>query len=78
MTAITFDTLKFVQTLKSAGIDERQAEAFSRAFREAQHESDLATKADLRETEQRLFAKVAGTQVLVIVAITAILKFLMG
>ncbi|PPK73524.1 hypothetical protein B0F88_10152 [Methylobacter tundripaludum] len=36
MTAITFDTHKFVRTLKDAGVPESQAEAFSEAFKEAQ------------------------------------------
>jgi hypothetical protein len=36
MTAITFDTLKFVRTLKAAGVPEIQAEAFSEAFKDAQ------------------------------------------
>ncbi|MBF0285803.1 MAG: DUF1640 domain-containing protein [Magnetococcales bacterium] len=48
MHAITFDTLKFVRILKDAGFEEKQAEAVSRAFKEAQGESDLASKADLR------------------------------
>lgn len=37
---ITFDTHKFVRTLKDAGVPESQAEA----FKEAQGEADLATK----------------------------------
>jgi hypothetical protein len=47
MTAITFDTHKFVRTLKDAGVPESQAEAFSEAFKEAQGEADLATKRDI-------------------------------
>lgn len=47
MTTITFDTLKFVRTLKAAGIPEVQAEAFSEAFKDAQGESELATQQDI-------------------------------
>jgi len=47
MTATTFDTHKFVRTLKDAGVPESQAEAFSEAFKEAQGEADLATKRDI-------------------------------
>jgi len=36
MAIVTFDTLKFVRTLKAAGIPENQAEALSEAFRDAQ------------------------------------------
>jgi hypothetical protein len=33
MATITFDTHKFIRTLKAAGVPEGQAEAFSEAFR---------------------------------------------
>ncbi len=66
MTTITFDTHKFVRTLKEAGVPENQAEAISEAFKEAQGEADLATKRDvddirrdMREMEQRLITLVA-------------------
>ncbi|MGH8562743.1 MAG: DUF1640 domain-containing protein [Gammaproteobacteria bacterium] len=48
MTAVTFDTLKFVETLKAAGVSEAQAKAIAQAFRDAQGEVELVTKADLR------------------------------
>lgn len=56
MTAVTFDTLKFVETLKVAGVSEAQAKAIAQAFRDAQGEIDLATKADLRALELALKA----------------------
>ena len=49
MTAITFDTLKFVDRLRAAGIPEAQAKAIAEAMREAQGEAELATVRDLRE-----------------------------
>jgi len=51
MAAVTFDTLKFVKTLKEAGVPESQAEAFSTAVQESHEVADLVTKADLREYE---------------------------
>jgi len=48
MAAITFDTLKFVEKLKSGGIPEAQAKAISEAFRDASGEADLVTKKDLQ------------------------------
>jgi len=54
MPAVTFDTLKFVKTLKEAGVPETQAEAFSTAVRESHEAADVATKADLREVETAL------------------------
>jgi len=49
--AVTFDTLKFVQTLESAGIDREQASALAAAVRDSQDAADVATKGDLREME---------------------------
>ncbi|VFM98099.1 MAG: Protein of unknown function (DUF1640) [Candidatus Kentron sp. G] len=54
MTAITFDTLRFVHRLKESGIPEQQAEAISAAFKDATGEAELATKGDLREMEYRV------------------------
>ena len=54
MTAITFDTLKFVERLKDSGIPEAQAKAIAEAVREAQGEAELATVRDLRELGELL------------------------
>ncbi|UQB42080.1 hypothetical protein JX580_10530 [Thiomicrospira microaerophila] len=48
MSAITFNTLKFVKTLKSSGMSEEQAEAIANAVRDAQ-EIQLVTKYDLQK-----------------------------
>ncbi|OHX34305.1 DUF1640 domain-containing protein [Methylomonas sp. LWB] len=48
MATVTFDTHKFVRKLKEAGFDEKQAEAVSEAFRDAQTEADPLTKKDLQ------------------------------
>jgi len=44
---VTFDTLKFVQTLESAGIDRAQASALAAAVRDSHDAADLITKKDL-------------------------------
>jgi hypothetical protein len=54
MSAVTFDTLKFVKTLKASGIDDKQAEAISSAFTDAQNSTDVVTRADLKELELNL------------------------
>jgi hypothetical protein len=56
MPATTFDTLKFVKALKTAGFDDVQAEVLSEALKEAQdfRLADLATKSDLRELELKM------------------------
>ena len=47
MTAVTFDTLKFVEQLKADGMPEAQARAMSEALKEAQAEVDYATREDV-------------------------------
>jgi len=54
MATVTFDTLKFVETLKEAGVPERQAKAFSTAVQESHEAAELATKTDLREYESAI------------------------
>ena len=58
MATVTFDTLKFVRTLKAAGVPENQAEALSEAFRDAQSDAELTTKYDLKELELLLEARI--------------------
>lgn len=48
MSAITFDTHKFVRKLQEAGFDEKQAEGLTEAMRAVIDESELVTKKDLQ------------------------------
>jgi len=57
MSAVTFDTLKFVETLQEAGVEDRVAKAISTAVRESREATNVATKADLHEMELRMEAK---------------------
>lgn len=54
MATITFDTLKFVETLTSHGMPESQAKGVAEAFKGVAGETETATKRDLAETELRL------------------------
>lgn len=57
MSSVTFDTLKFVERLKAAGIPEGQARAMVEAQAEALADSSssmLATKTDLSRIELKL------------------------
>ncbi len=49
MSGPTFDTLKFAETLREAGIPESQAKAISMAVRGAHDTAEITTKPDLRE-----------------------------
>ncbi|MFZ2406784.1 MAG: DUF1640 domain-containing protein [Methylobacter sp.] len=69
MTAIVFDTHKFVRTLKDVGgtgkpsqAKPSQAEAFSEAFKEAQGESGLATKRDIDVLHRDMDARFIQTE----------------
>lgn len=53
MTAVTFDTLKFANRLKAAGVPDKQAEAEAEVLSEVLEVNlrELATKEDLRRLE---------------------------
>ncbi len=74
MNAITFDTHEFIKTLEEGGASPELAEAVSKAFKNAQHQSDLATKADLREMEVRIMGemKLSRWMLVLIVAATVV------
>jgi len=55
--AVTFDTLKFVETLERASLTREQASAIASAVRDAQNVSDVATKQDLRNMEADVDSK---------------------
>lgn len=83
MSTITFDTLKFADTLKAAGVPDKQAEAEARAVAAAIGEVDVATRRaieDLRREmqllEQRLVIKLGALVTVAIGAVAALVKLL--
>lgn len=76
MASITFDTHKFIRTLKASGIPEDQAEAIADAFREAHLEAEWATRSDLRELEYRLFIKLGAMMMAAIAVVATLVKLL--
>lgn len=57
MTTTTFDTLKFANRLKTAGVPDKQAEALAEAQADMMSESlasSLATKMDIAEVKTEL------------------------
>ncbi len=64
MASITFDTLKFVERLKAAGVPEAQAKAEAEALAEALSETvtikELTTKSDLTQLKLEIIKWVAG------------------
>ncbi len=72
MATVTFDTLKFVRTLKAAGIPDKQAEAEAEAISEALEVNikDLVTKEYLDVKFQQDLAPVRTD--------LAVLKWMMG
>jgi hypothetical protein len=80
MTAITFDTHKFIRKLREAGFEEKQAEAVAEAFQEAQSESQPVTRdyldARLLELENRLVKWGIGLALGQAALITALVRML--
>ena len=77
MTAVPFNTLKLAQQLRDkAGFTPEHAEAAAEAFAEAMGGADLATKADLRDLEQRLTIRFGGMLVVAVGVILAGMRFL--
>jgi hypothetical protein len=75
MSAVTFDTLKFVKTLQASGMSAQQAEAVAVAVRDSHDAAELATKSDLREMEPRMTIKLGAMMVVAIGAVAALIKF---
>jgi len=89
MATITFDTLKFANTLKEAGVPSAQAEAEATALSEVLEVNlkDLVTKQDLkyeaellrrdmRDMEQRLIIKLGALMAFSIGIVAALVKLL--
>jgi len=80
MSAVAFDTLKFVKTLRNAGFSEDQAEAQAEAFAAA-IDMNLATKQDIVELksamiqmESRLIIQLGSICVVSVGVVAAIVK----
>ena len=69
MATITFDTLQFVQKLRNSGIESKQAEA----VKDSHINSDIATKKDLLEMENRLSNRVISVGILQFALIAALI-----
>ncbi len=81
MATVTFDTLKFADTLKAAGVPPEQAEAQARAVSVAIGEVDVATKRDIDDlrkdihaTEQRLTIKMGAFLMIAVGIILAAMR----
>lgn len=82
MSAITFDTLKFANRLKSAGVPAAQAEAEAEALADVMEIAgrDLVTKEYLDtcliQLEQRMVIKLGGLMVLAVGIVATLVKIL--
>jgi hypothetical protein len=63
MSTVTFDTLKFVETLRESGVEEKQAKAFAAAYRDATNDQQLVTKIDLELALQRELSPIKAEMV---------------
>ena len=80
MAAITFDTLKFVERLKAAGVPDAQAKAEVEPLSEALSETiairELATKSDLESLKADLVKWMAGLLLAQAVVVATLVKLL--
>ncbi len=79
MATVTFDTLKFVEKLEKAGVPREQAIAIAEAQKDAFAEAmdtQLATKSDLMEMENRLIKWSIGLALGQVAIIAALVKLL--
>lgn len=75
MSAVAFDTLRYLEKLTEAGISDQQAKALTMALTEAV-DMNLATKSDLRNLKNELILKLGGISVISITVVASIVKFL--
>jgi len=89
MTSITFDTLKFVETLESAGVERKQASAIAFAVRDSHDAADVATKGDLRNEialvrkdmealEQRLDSRIEALENRLVIKLSVVMAGLIA
>ena len=78
MSTITFDTLKFVDTLKAAGFDEQQAKALANAHIQSIEQSSLVTKEDLTEAKLDMIKWLIGLFLAQTALIVTILPKIVG
>lgn len=84
MATVTFDTLKFVQTLKKSGFDDKQAEAVAQAFSDAQSEGqpvtrdyfDMHLKAEIEASKSDMIKWIAGLLIAQAGLVAALVKLL--
>jgi hypothetical protein len=84
MATVTFDTHKFINTLKAAGFQEQQAEAVAEAFKQAQSDQqpvtreylDYRLKADLADLKLDLIKWVTGALIAQAAVIATLVKLL--
>ena len=75
MSAVPFDTLKYLETLKEAGVPEEQAKAMTTGLTEAV-DMNLATKQDLKDLKNELILKLGAICVVAIGVSITLMEFL--
>lgn len=85
MASLTFDTLKFADTLKAAGVPPAQAEAQARAVSAVISDVDVASRRDVADVrsdmaamEARLNARIESSELRLTVKLGAFLSIAVG
>jgi len=81
MSAVTFDTLKFVETLENAGVERAHASAVAAAVRDSRVNADVATKSDvalLRKEIEAIHVKIEAQSNKIIVQVGGLFIAVLG
>ena len=73
MGTVTFDTLKFVETLKKSGFEDEKAKAIAAAYQDASNDQQLVTKTDLEIALQKELAPIKSEMQLMKWMLTVVL-----
>lgn len=84
MSTVTFDTLRFVERLREAGLTEAQAKAIADAFKEAQADAQPVTreyfdshlKAEIEAAKADIIKWLAGLLIAQAAVVAALVKLL--
>jgi len=76
--AITFDTLKFVETLERANLTREQASAIAVAVRDSHDAADVTTKGDLRNEIAFVRKDIEALENRLVIKLSAVMAALIG
>jgi len=78
MATLTFDTLKFVETVEEGGLNREQAAAIAKAIHDSRTAEDLVTKRDLTELENKITNQIRELELRMIIKLGLLIIIAVG